>query len=287
MPIVITNPADGDPFGPAFHISAVSDFVGPLEPGSFWRITLTAPANEFLQLEMTHPWETNGLAINFYNNTFAIPIPVGIGIQGWTGMPGQVRITLEEPTAGVVDTGDQQIIVDRTTGQASELKQWLDWKLAQQPVGLTTAEGEQLARVEAGVTLAAGFGPLDAIAGLATAIVSSPPLGWGTMSGAYTISGDGELPDLHEFAHDRFGVYWIATVIPPGLGHFHGNTEEYQTRLVQWRTTHVVGGIEQVTEVFDADWHGGLWRFASKLPEKVQYSILPGVQLQARWWQFP
>jgi hypothetical protein len=88
-------------------------------------------------------------------------------------------------------------------------------------------------------------------------------------------------------------VYWIASVIPAGLGHLHGQTEEYLNRLVQWRTIHSLTSsgtgdhLEVVTELFDAEWHGGLWQFKEKHPSRVEYSILPGVTILARWYQFP
>jgi hypothetical protein len=83
------------------------------------------------------------------------------------------------------------------------------------------------------------------------------------------------------------GIYFVATLIPVGLGHRHGQSEEYPSRLVQWRTTHVVDAIEMTTEIVDATTHRQLWKFATQAPHAVQYSILPGVEIVCRYYLFP
>lgn len=286
MTITITTPLTGDPWGPAFYIRGSSDFVGPLEPDSFWRITLTAPPNEDIVLVCLVPTSSTLLATEVLSNTLQAPGVAPVEAASSHGMPGQLQVELVEPTGGVVDDETVTIVLDRMSATARELRYWLEYRLNQQPVGLTTDQGEQLQRVEAAVAITSGFGPLDLLTGLASAIGSVPPLQWGSLSGVYTISGDGDLPDIHA-VDGKYGVYWIATSIPAGLGQLHGNTQHFQQRIVQWRTTHLVGGLEMVTELLDADFHGALWRWQQQKPERLSYSILPGVVLEARYWQFP
>lgn len=286
MPIITTTPQTGDPFGPGFFIEVTNDVVGPLAPGSFWTFTLTAPANEILIASCTVPYESNTVLTVMKSGT-----PVATSIRPAMpetvhGESGQLLVELTESGEGVIADLAIPIVVDRVSGQSAEMMQWIYDNINRENVGLTTDQGEQLQRVEAAVAITSGFGPLDLLPGLASAIDAVPPLRWGSLSGAYTISGDGDLPDIHA-TDGKYGVYWLATSIPAGLGHVHGNTEEYLQRIVQWRTTHIVGGTEMVTELLDANYHGAIWRWAQQKPERLSYSILPGVVLEARYWQFP
>lgn len=287
MPVIVTTPQTGEPFGPGFVVSAATDSFGPWPAGTFWNISLEdSDGIEFITWERIYT-QAGFISLTLLNKPSELPARASAAPHTGTlhGDPALLRVIFV-PQGSATQETVVTVELDRQQGQVQELAAILQAQTTASPT-LTEEEHNAVLQTNVGVIAMSGLNVAELIAGAATAIAANPPLGWGTMSGAYTITGDGELPDLHEFAHDRFGVYWIATVIPPGLGHFHGNTEEYQTRLVQWRTTHVVGGIEMVTEVLDASWHGGLWRFGTKLPEKVQYSILPGVTLEARWWQFP
>lgn len=286
MTLIITSPTTGDPFGPGFNLTASSTFVGPLEPDSYWRITLTAPANEDVMLVMTVPTDVVALSTPVVQGSISAPQIVE-GRAGWTtGEAAQVQVELVEPTGGTVDDATVQVVLDREAGQNTEFQIWLNGRLNAQPVGLTTDQGVQLDRVEASLGIALGINPLEIVGDVIQAIATHNPLGYGSLSVAYTISGDGTLPDESPIS-PKWGVYFIATSIPAGLGHFHGNSEEWSPRLVQWRTTHFIDEIEMVSALQDFQTHGELWKFPVQTPAQLQYSILPGVVLEARWWQFP
>jgi hypothetical protein len=284
--LIITSPTTGEPFGPGFQLTASSTFVGPLEPDSFWLITLTAPANEDIMLTMTVPTVTNALSTLVVQGSLQLPGVVE-GRPLWvTGEGAQIQIDLVEPIGGIADSGTVQVILDRQTGQNAELQTWIQQQLLAQPVGLTTEQGEQLTRVESSIAISAGINPLELVGDVVQAIATHNPLGYGSLSVVYTITGDGELPNEDPIL-PKWGVYWLATVIPVGLGHRHGQSEEYPSRLIQWRTVHEVGGTEMVTAINDSETHGELWRFPTQTPRRLEYSILPNVVVQAQWWQFP
>lgn len=287
MALVTTFPLDGDPFGPGFLVEVTTDLVGPLEPGSFWTFTLTAPANEGLIASCTRP--ASGAVVlavmKSGTDTTTFIHPVERGTEN--GVSGQLKIELTEPSSGVVDTLDVPIVVDRVSGQSAELMQWIFHNTSRSGQGLTEDEHNAVLQTNTGVIALAGINPIDLLGGLGDAMRSSAPLAFGSLGDIMgPLTGDGTLtapPALHVI----MGVYWVATTIPVGLGHRHGNSEEYPARLVQWRTTHVVGGIEMTTEIVDAVTHRELWRFRQQNPHAVDYSVLPQVEIFARYWLFP
>lgn len=287
MPITIFAPLPDEPFGPGFTFTVQSDFIGPQPTGTFWQLELTAPPDEILLAVYTTPWTQNFMTTPMVDGTVSDVDIIRVTADSVTGQPGQVRVQLIQPGPTVVEDETVAFQWDREQGQAMELKEWIRTHPPATAPTLTEEEHNAVLQTNTGVIAMSGFNVAQLVGDLGAALASGPPLGIGSLSGPYDITGDGELPDLHAAFQDRLGVYWVATTIPAGLSHRHGQSEEYPSRLVQWRTVHVVGGSEMVTEVLDATTHGELWQFAKKLPERVEYSVLPGVVIRARWWQFP
>lgn len=287
MPITITYPGTGEPWGPGFLIRAESDFIGPLPSDSVWQIFLTGPPNEEVMLEWTQPAVSPILEIVAFNGSDTVTTPVP-GKPAWvTGEDAQVMVVLSTPSTSFEEIETVQVILDREAGQAAELAKYIETHPQVAAPALTEEEHNAVLQTNLGVIGLASFNPLDMIGDLAAAFASSPPLGFGSLSSAYTLTGDGEMPDIGDLLHTKLGIYFVATAIPAGLSHRHGQSEEYPGRLVQWRTVHVVGGSEMVTEVLDFITHGELLRWHQAKPLRIEYSILPGVVIQARWWQFP
>lgn len=260
--------------------------MGPFLPTYTWQLTLTAPANEEVVAHATLPWSSNSVVTLVLNGGLATPLPALARPEWVTGEPGQLRVSLFDPTATVIDTIDVAVVLDRLTGLGTELRTYMEWAIAHAGQGLTTNQAEQLVQVHAMSVATSPFGPLDLVPGLGQALNTSPPLGWCSLSGPYTLEGDGEVPDIGDVLHTKVGLFWTAAV-PLGLGHLHGATEEYQQRLVQFRTVHQVGGSPMVTEIADLDWHGGLWMWRNGKPLRIDYSVTPGVVVTARWVQWP
>lgn len=287
MPITITQPTTGQPFGPGFVVDWSTDRIGPEPPGTRWVSWLEAPIGEdiwmFLNVPFVSPITRRIMLSENDERSFVMPVEQVLT----TGSAARLRVQLVAPTTTVLEQTTVDVVVDRQQGQAYELYKAITTNPTVAAPTLTEEEHNAVLQTNTGVIAMSGFNITQLVGDLGAALSSGPPLGIGSLSGPYDITGDGELPDLHPPFQDRLGVYWVATTIPDGLSHRHGQSEEYPNRLVQWRTVHVVGGSEMVTEVLDATTHGELWQFQKKLPERVEYSVLPGVVIRARWWQFP
>lgn len=285
--MIITTPVSGAVFGPGFEIQLESDFIGPLEPGAYWELFLTAPANESIIAHMFIPDALHGLRYVMINQDAGLQIPSIAIPEAVTGEPGQLQIILQQPTFGPAETEEVPIVLDRQAGQVQELNGLLNQKINAIPAGLTEEQAESLVITQAAVTAGFGLDPLNLVGDLVQAIGASNPLGYGSLSSPMDcFSGDGTMPDPEPLL-PKWGLYWVASVIPAELGHRHGQSEEYPSRLVQFRTVHEVGGVEMVTEIVDSTTHGELWRFKFQRPRRVEYSVLPGVTICASWWQFP
>lgn len=283
MTVTFIQPTTGGVTGPGFAIEVTSDFIGAMS-APFWRIRLMDLDEGYAALDVTTvPLPGAG------HTGFVIATPAaGTNyIQPRSSLLphlGNGHLVAElDSGAGIVDSGTITVQADLVSGALYNLQQDINARQA----GLTAEEHTAVLGTSSVVT--ASLAPwLDDFAQLLFNFIYRPPLAVGGLSSPpYELEGDGQLPTLGFLDPFRFGLHWLATVIPAGLGHLHGNTEEYQQRLVQFRTIHTVGGVDVVSEIFDANWHGGLWVWAEPKPTRVEYSILPGVHLQVRWWQFP
>lgn len=248
---------------------------------------LTAPANEGSVMINFAQTNTNSITMLMIPSGFVASVMAQARSEWSNGKPGQLRVQFSSVSSGMNESTDVPIVMERTAGQNTELAAWLQRHGSVGGQGLTTEEHDALIITQAAVTAEIGPGLGDLIQTIG-GLITRPPMGIGSLSSpAYELEGDGEIPDISDILHSRFGLYWVATVIPAGLGHLHGQTEEYLERLVQFRTVHVLDSTELVTEVLDANYHGALWAWSTPKPSRVEYSIIPGVHLQVRWWQFP
>lgn len=286
MPITILAPETGDPFGLGFQVHVQTDFVGPIEAGSYWLFTLTAPANEDLVAVRKVPSQSAEITTGMYYYEDGFQTSLDMRAAAVTGSSGQLRVQIISPS-GFNESATVPIVINNIDGLRQALEFWIGTHPpAGSGVTLTPEEHNAVLQTNVGVIAMAGIDPLTWIGDLANALQTNPPLGFGSLSGPYTLTGDGEMPDIGDLLHTKLGIYFIAT-IPSGLSHRHGQSEEYPARLIQWRTVHEVGGLEMVTEVVDFQTHGELWKWAVQKPSRIEYSVLPGVSIEARWWQFP
>lgn len=287
MPITIVEPVSGGPFGPGFRVEASSTFVGPiLDP--FWEIRVTdlddfVVLGRYLFSSLTGPFRTFG-------NSNEIGIAFSSVAQG-----DNVHVHVELSSgSGVVESSVITSTWDQTSGAPFVLQEGITAVLSSigsiqaaanaliSPVGATQTK---LDVIKGSVTADIGISPNHVIEGLVS-LINRPPLAIGHLSSPpITLTGDGFIPVGSPAA--IFGLYWVATVIPAGMGKRNGNSVEYQQRLVQFRTVHTIGGVDLVTEVADFNTHGQLWVWQIALPTRVEYSVTPGIEIQVRWWQLP
>lgn len=286
MPIVLTRPQPDDPFGPGFLFQASTDLIGPLPPGTFWLFELQSATDENTFAAMRVNSNASSVQGVFTNGTNTLAFYTWASAETVHGAAGLLRVSLTEPGPTEVENLTVAVTIDRQSGVTADLSRFIEDRLAAQPVGLTTEQGEQLNIVQAAVTAAAPINPIDFIGDLAQAFRTQPPLSFGSLSATYDLIGDGEMPDVGDLLHTKLGIFFTAD-IPAGLSHRHGQSEEYPARLIQWRTVHLVGGVELVTEVVDFITHGELWKWSVAKPLRIEYSVLPSVVVHARWWQFP
>lgn len=248
--------------------------------------TLTAPANEDVVARRKVVSQLADLTTGFFfeEDGFTSSVPAR---AAWvTGQSGQLQVQIISPS-GFNESATVPVVLNNIDGLRQALEFWIGTHPpAGSGVTLTPEEHNAVLQTNVGVIAMSGLDPLGLVGELVQAIGASNPLGYGSLSDVFTLTGDGEMPDP-EPVPLKWGIYWIATTIPAGLSHRHGQSEEYPSRLIQWRTVHEVGGIEMVTELQDLETHGELWRFKLQRPRRVEYSIIPGVVIQAQWWQFP
>lgn len=286
MPITIVYPETGEPWGPGFLVRAESDFIGPLPSDSVWDLYLTAPANEDVMAHWTQPALSPILEIVFFNGSDTVTTPVP-GRPTWvTGENAQLMAVLSTPSTSFEEIETVQVVLDREAGQAAELAKYIETHAVPAGQGMSELQSEQLQIIEASVTAWNPLGTLSIASGLADALRGAPIFSLGHLTTPpVSLTGDGEL-ELDEPSLFIWGVYFTAD-IPAGFGRLHGQTVEYQQRLVQFRTVHIVDGQELVTEVLDANFHGYLWIFPKANWLRVEYSVTPGVVIHAQWWIWP
>lgn len=286
MSLTITTPTTGNPFGPGFTFQVTQSDAGPFPAGSFWQIELEGPPGEVVFCQFIRNIGSVSIGGFMKNGQDLDAFPTPVQAEFATGQPGRLRVRFFKDGTGYTQDDHVDIVIDRTQGQVVEQTAIDITRGTGAGQGLTEDEHNAVLQTNVGVIAMTGLNPLQLVGDIVQAIAASNPLGYGSLTEVFTISGDGELPYPDPIL-PKWGLYWIATVIPAGLSHFHGQSEEYLPRLVQWRTTHIVGGTEMVTEVRDSQTHGELWRFAIQSPARIEYSIIPGAVLQAQYWQFP
>lgn len=287
MALIIGFPQPGEVWGPGFVLTVSTDLIGPQPPGTVWEIDLEAMESSVVWGRWTTPFVFNAIRTTWVNGDASESDVLAPEHLLTTGDDARLHIKLKQSDGTVIDEDDVAIILDMTQGQAWQVQEYIRTHPPAASGGLTTAEHNAVLATQAAVLADIGPGLGDLVQSIGQ-LITRPTLAIGSLSSpAYELEGDGEIPGISDLLHSRFGIYWLATTIPAGLGHLHGNTEEYMQRLVQFRTLHVLDGVELVTEVFDANWHGGLWTWSTPKPSAIEYSILPGVHIQVRWWQFP
>lgn len=286
MPVTILEPTTGQLFGPGWGAKVSTDRIGPEPDGTLWDMRLQGPPGEDLILWVRVPFVTPQrtlLAVQFLGESANVT-PL---LQAWaSGEPASLTVRLIAPDTTVLEQATVNVVLDRTQGQAAELDFLAVLRHSTIANGLTEEQSESLQIVQASVGSIGPVGRVQSVGGLLDALSAATQLEIGRLTDPpMDLTGDGVL-ELDELLTIVWGVYWVAD-IPVGIGRLHGQTVEYQQRLVQWRTVHEIDGVELVTEVLDANYHGFLWTIQKPGWVRVEYSVTPGVTIHAQWWVWP
>lgn len=116
MPTVITPPAGGV-ISPGISLQVVSDFIGPIEPGSHWEIIILLRPEETTAERWSVPFisQVQQLTLSIANNTTSttqVPLPDGRSID----VVAQIR-----SGAGVVDSGTLPSMTWQSTATLTQL----------------------------------------------------------------------------------------------------------------------------------------------------------------------
>jgi hypothetical protein len=118
----------------------------------------------------------------------------------------------------------------------------------------------------------------------AVSMLLHPPLGLMLVSGLTPPqSGDGTIPSPSEFHAAIWGVIWHFTVVPAHLGRVLLGLPRFSIALLQLRVVHTIGGVDFYSQVEDFDRDNVIFRWSENFPTRIEYSVVPGVQVQFNW----
>lgn len=120
MPITITTPPSGGPFGPGFRLAWSSDFIGPLELGTQLIVTLElVPPAELVIQQSVYPTQVPFGDVAFGRASNGQTVYVPVDARAPQGVDAQVRALLRAPGGATIDstTTAVPVKVDYQSGQ--------------------------------------------------------------------------------------------------------------------------------------------------------------------------
>jgi len=284
--VQILQPLPNQPFGPGFFWTAQTDFIGPIELGSFYEITAFPQTGE----------QVIGKGVKESQQSLEI------GILGELNTSSGVTWRLDPQVSTAPDAtparlqvqlmSPSSVILDQTTVPIVWNLQASPYVLSQQanptiPTGgFVQSDRENLELILGAVRLVLP----PALAGGASLamqvidLVRGPPRSLLRRFGSVTISGRGALSAVPPGALHRFGGTWTLQTLPPRYGIDDGVVVESHRRLAQF----VVLRDEVTSDLYidvleDSHWSENfiLWQFPN--PIQIQYDVAPGVVLVWNW----
>lgn len=279
------TPLSGQPFGPGFKLQFLPTTVGSPPPDSFVVVQLVDANNEDRPC-LFYSFPFSGFPVNVVagirpnDNSYVRPDVWASLAQG-----GDALLTVSvQSSSGTFDTGTQAVKIDYQSGLAT-IESFLSASSAGQ--GLTEEQAVQLAETHQSVLADLG----DAVTHILTPIADliqhpRPQIGHLTAE-TCGLFGDGSLPLPPQLNLAVSAWVWRFESYPAGIGQTPGGVVEFQRRMVQWRVIHEINGVEVVTQLLDVNYDRVLTFFAESFPVRLEYSILPGVELCVRFWVWP
>lgn len=279
MPVTITAPAPGRPFGPGY-ITSFATSVGVVELGSTWRMRIRAQdAAETITDFSATAADTPSISTTFGFSTTGSPTLSARNSVIAQGDSATFTVELLNPQQVVIDSGAVAITYDRITGV-----EWVAWQYPTSTTstgGFTEADRAQLAQTKA----LAAFNLGAWLPELAAALEAMAQFPYGselitpdrTGAGVLTRPGGG-------FNVNALGIRWKVISYPPGYGIDPGAPDSFDIPILELSLTGQVTGGEVVindSHQWTDDNSTWVWNFA--IPYQVLYWIAPGVTIRF-WW---
>lgn len=293
MPITIQAPAGNQPPGtnvnPIFevgqYLQASTDFIGPFSIDAFWtvQVWLSSVPERYVMLRK---YPCTGPILKQYMWAVGIGNPAedgeGFGVRPTTpGATASLRVMLDDPIAsfheettipGVMAQFDQAL---RVASNATST------------VGFTDTDRELVTQTAAAVQVPL---PISTLAGAVArtalgAFVQSAPLGLLSRQECRVITGRGSLTRPSPgFNVNALGCAWDFVAVPTYFGRKPGALLEFEQRIVQFK---IVGrdfsGNDHVTQLIDATSDNQILTWGLQSPERIEYDVAPGCQVQFCW----
>jgi len=285
--VQILTPPQLEPIGIGMFVRPRTDFIGPIELGSYWEAHLLPATGErdLATARLYSQSPTPELVLGEFQNSPTEFSYLAQPQESTTahGDSARLQVTLSSPIGVLLDTTTIQVTHDAQTG--------IQWAIGQQASGTVTGGFNTQDRSNLELTLGAvravlppaltggpsvAFGLVD--------LVRGPPRSMLRRFGSVLISGRGALSAIPPGALHSFGGTWSLQTLPSGYGRDDGVVPEYHRRLGQF----VVLRDEVTSDLYidvleDSHWSDNfiLWQFPN--PIEIQYDIAPGVVLVWQW----
>lgn len=278
MVVTIFNPPVGGQFGPGFGCNWGSDFIGPLDPGWFWRWNFalaSTPESVRFQGGQANDGTRNfsGQLATTTDERVIVPIPEAKDFEGMV-------FWVEVLELGIVVDQSSKISVQWNPQAGTQ------WSINERvgtstTGGLTTEQALQLQTTTAAMGFVLGGGWSE----LAEQLLSTV--------GKRLINTELITPDREgegrltrpggAFGVNAFGIQWHVFSLAPGIGLDEGvpdRTEFDHQQLSIMRDTSI--GLMASESRYIASINGR-WIWGLDAPEAVDYFIMPGVVV-TYWW---
>jgi hypothetical protein len=275
------TPVSGQPFGPGFHVSVSSDFIGPLPQGSFWDIRLLpdpeSPESNRWGWKITTTGPSTDGVLGFDEGIRALEPGESDLVHGQDAF---LQARLMQDIITVLDSGTIPVRADFTTGVP------FLYGGATATGGFTENDRIMLAQVNASAVPAifwwlAGQITPELISLLAGRLRTPP--------GARLIGDFGEGP--HSFGGPEIGTFfkwvgieWALMQHAEGIGTDEGNP---QTTEISWGQISRLRRTSSGEDIIDETWyearrHGSSY-WGTEEPSGIALYVMPSVVVRMSW----
>jgi hypothetical protein len=284
MPTITIEVPSAPVIGPGSAVTLINDLVGPIPTDWFYEVEVDVPGNEVLV------WNQTRISFGEHVAYLVLGVESSSSTVWPTAQTFPVDGTSVTVRARLLDTSSviqsEGVRTDLTwTLQGNPLREIL--KEADPPSSLSALQQTQLAAAAGNTQLGfpTSIGGLLQVA--ANTLIAHPPIGVLSLAASpVTLIGRGSLtrPGLG-LNVAAFGAYLSFFTVPAGFGRRDGAVPEFEERILQLATTHMLidDSAEVITEIQDINTDGFLWLWGTALPQRILYDVTPGCVVILRW----